>query len=168
VDLQRSETDFRVKKPQKVSKDQHTTPARNSSISSSIVLSISSSIPPETGKGTQACSVPTRGNLKHSLFGLSQPKSKYFTPPWGPEIFACGNLNSINEHISRGHRFTRLRPRICRPSGALTSGCSSHQRTVASAHRKSSYAREGHHVLSQLFDWQRFIYHHVYCSNGSW
>jgi len=31
-----------------------------------------------------------------------------------------------------------------------------------------SYAREGHHVLSQLFDWQRFIYHIVYCSNGSW
>jgi len=31
---------------------------------------------------------------------------------------------------------------------------------------KSSYAREGHHVLSQLFDWQRFIYHNVYCSNG--
>jgi len=29
-------------------------------------------------------------------------------------------------------------------------------------------AREGHHVLSQLFDWQRFIYHIVYCSNGSW
>jgi hypothetical protein len=102
---------------------------------------------------------PTRGNLKHSLFGLSQPKSNYFTPPWGPEIFACGNLNSINEHMSRGHRFTRLRPRICRPSGALTRGCSSHQRTVASAHRKSSYARVGHHVLSQLFDWQRFIYH---------
>jgi hypothetical protein len=31
-----------------------------------------------------------------------------------------------------------------------------------------SYASEGHHVLSQLFDWQRFIYHIVYCSNGSW
>ena len=34
--------------------------------------------------------------------------------------------------------------------------------------RKSSYAREGHHVLSQLFDWQRFIYHSFYCSTGSW
>jgi hypothetical protein len=31
--------------------------------------------------------------------------------------------------------------------------------------RKSSYAREGHHVLSQLFDWQRSIYHNVYFSN---
>jgi len=29
-------------------------------------------------------------------------------------------------------------------------------------------AREGHHVLSQLFDSQRFIYHGFYCSNGSW
>ena len=32
------------------------------------------------------------GQVKHSFFGLSQPKSKYFTQPWGPEIFACGNL----------------------------------------------------------------------------
>jgi hypothetical protein len=32
----------------------------------------------------------------------------------------------------------------------------------------SQPAREGHHVLSQLFDWQRFIYHLFYCSNGSW
>ena len=32
----------------------------------------------------------------------------------------------------------------------------------------SQPAREGHHVLSQLFDWQRFIYHRFYCSNGSW
>jgi hypothetical protein len=39
---------------------------------------------------------PMVGHLKHSFFGLSQPKSKRFTPPWGPEIFACGNLN---EHI---------------------------------------------------------------------
>ena len=29
-------------------------------------------------------------------------------------------------------------------------------------------AREGHHELSQLFDWQGFIYHRFYCSNGSW
>ena len=36
------------------------------------------------------------GYLKHAFFGLSQPKSKRFTPPWGLEIFACGNLN---EHI---------------------------------------------------------------------
>jgi hypothetical protein len=27
---------------------------------------------------------------------------------------------------------------------------------------------EGHHVLSQLFDWQRPIYQYFYCSNGSW
>ena len=32
----------------------------------------------------------------------------------------------------------------------------------------ASYAREGHHMLSQLFDWQRFIYHNVHCSNGAW
>jgi hypothetical protein len=44
-----------------------------------------------------------------------------------------------------------------------------HRATVRSDERgKSSYAREGHHVLSQLFDWQRFIYHIFYCSNGSW
>jgi hypothetical protein len=43
-------------------------------------------------KAPRACSLPTMGKVKHSFFGLSQPKSKYFTPPWGPEIFACGNL----------------------------------------------------------------------------
>ena len=32
----------------------------------------------------------------------------------------------------------------------------------------SSYGREGHPMLSQLFDWQRSIYHNVYFSNGSW
>ena len=39
---------------------------------------------------------PSVGYTKNSLFCLSQPKSKRFTPPWGPEIFAGGNLN---EHI---------------------------------------------------------------------
>ena len=52
--------------------------------------------------------------MKNSFFGLSQPKSKCFTPPWGPEIFACGNLN---EHI-----------RIC--AAERGPRCSSHQRTV--------------------------------------
>ena len=39
----------------------------------------------------RACSLPTVGKVKHSFFGLSQPESKCFTPPWGPEILACGN-----------------------------------------------------------------------------
>jgi hypothetical protein len=51
-------------------------------------------------KTPRACSVPILGTLKHSFFGLSQPKSKRFTPPWGLEIFACGNLKSTNEHAS--------------------------------------------------------------------
>jgi hypothetical protein len=36
---------------------------------------------------------PMVGHLKHSFFGLSQPKNECFEPAWGPEIFACGNLN---------------------------------------------------------------------------
>ena len=39
-------------------------------------------VPPATGKGTQVCvQCGLVEHLKHSLFGLSQPKSKCFTPP---------------------------------------------------------------------------------------
>jgi hypothetical protein len=79
-------------------------------------------------KAPKACSVPSVGTLKHSFFGLSQPKSKCFTPPWGPEIFACGNLN---EHrTQRGYPLHPWTSTSAWPSGALTSDCSSHQRTV--------------------------------------
>jgi hypothetical protein len=73
-------------------------------------------VPPATGKGTQACS---------------------------------------EGHCGLDEKFTFL------PFTA-------EKQTFQVAIRKSSYAREGHHVLSQLFDWQRFIYHSFYCSNGSW
>jgi hypothetical protein len=79
-------------------------------------------------KAPKACSVPSVGTLKHSFFGLSQPKSKCFTPPWGPEIFACGNLN---EHrTQRGYPLHPWTSASAWPSGALTRDCSSHQRTV--------------------------------------
>ena len=64
------------------------------------------------------------------------------------------------------------RPGAARPTPAGTGSscaCKARAYTLArNSFRKSSYAREGHHVLSQLFDWQRFIYHSFYCSNGSW
>ena len=56
---------------------------------------------------------PMVGHLKHSFFGLSQPKSKCFTPPWGPEIFACGNDVATYTNTSLvAIRFTRGHPHL--------------------------------------------------------
>ena len=80
------------------------------------------------------------------------------------------------------HPHTRHVGAPCTPSGSLSTICSATQwksvsfsiTATARAHNASStvvrvsMTPEGHHVLSQLFDWQRFIYHSFYCSNGSW
>jgi hypothetical protein len=49
----------------------------------------------------RACSVPTRGTVKHSLFGLAQPKNECFMPPWGPETFGtkCFRNFSISNDL---------------------------------------------------------------------
>ena len=52
------------------------------------------------------------GHVKHSFFGLSQPKSKRFTPPWGLEIFDRDAVapevdDAVAPEVDKRTRFTR-------------------------------------------------------------